>query len=143
MPVTREERKALEKYCKRYSFTDERISFKANRMFAYFTDQDDVDYRVDFRTIRRKKKPKFNSVLNKKHWFEVTAKKIHGDKYDYSKLSDIFFITDKVTLICPVHGEFKIRARNHIEQRQGCDRCRRDKLKLKKEWKTQLRLKTN
>lgn len=47
---------------------------------------------------------------------------IHGNKYDYSNL-----IYTKahgmVTLICPKHGEFIIKACNHTNQKQGCAKC--------------------
>lgn len=40
------------------------------------------------------------------------AKKIHGDKYNYSKVNYIDSHTP-VTIICPTHGEFK-QVRLHI-----------------------------
>lgn len=53
--------------------------------------------------------------------FIKKAKKIHGDKYDYSKV--IFNkITDYVNIICPKHGEFKQIAHNHL-QGHGCPFC--------------------
>lgn len=59
-------------------------------------------------------------------YFIREAKKIHGDKYDYSKsISDGAF--GKVTIICPVHGEFKQSARNHLRG-EGCKKCAMDKL---------------
>lgn len=49
------------------------------------------------------------------------AKKVHGDKYDYSKT---FFnkVTDDVTIICPIHGEFTQQMRQHYRG-QGCPEC--------------------
>jgi len=38
--------------------------------------------------------------------FIEEARKIHGDKYDYSKVKFID-TTTKVKIICPIHGEFK------------------------------------
>ena len=54
--------------------------------------------------------------------FIEKAQKIHGLKYDYSKLPIIFNITDKIKIICPIHGEFEKRANNHLSG-QGCKEC--------------------
>jgi hypothetical protein len=49
------------------------------------------------------------------------AKEIHGDKYDYSKVT---FRTsnDKVTIICPIHGEFQQKIQKHTKG-QKCPNC--------------------
>jgi hypothetical protein len=49
--------------------------------------------------------------------FIKRAKKIHGDKYDYSK-TECKKSHDDITIICKKHGEFKQKAYNHIN---GCD----------------------
>lgn len=45
----------------------------------------------------------------------------HGDKYDYSKVvyEDCH---NKITIICPVHGEFNQKASNHLRG-DGCPKC--------------------
>lgn len=53
--------------------------------------------------------------------FIEKAKKIHGDKYDYSKVGYINNKT-KVCIICPIHGEFYIRPDMHLNG-QGCKKC--------------------
>lgn len=50
------------------------------------------------------------------------AKKIHGDKYDYSKVEYIGN-NKKVCIICPEHGEFWIKPNNHLSEKQGCPVC--------------------
>lgn len=46
---------------------------------------------------------------------------IHNNKYDYSKV--IFnTITDKVTIICPIHGEFRQTLHEHTNE-SGCPKC--------------------
>lgn len=52
------------------------------------------------------------------------AIKIHGNKYDYSKV-DYSSIYDKVCIICPEHGEFWQTAISHIAKHQhnGCPEC--------------------
>ena len=47
--------------------------------------------------------------------------KTHKNKYDYSKVH-YKGTKNKVTIICPIHGEFMQNASNHI-QGQGCPRC--------------------
>jgi len=53
--------------------------------------------------------------------FIEKARKIHGDKYDYSKVEYTNTKT-KVCIICPIHGEFWITPHNHIQHR-GCKKC--------------------
>ena len=64
--------------------------------------------------------------------FIQDAKKIHGDKYDYSKVN---YVNDsvKVCIICPVHGEFFKTPSNHLHKKwaQGCPDCSRLKLSKK------------
>ena len=47
--------------------------------------------------------------------------KIHGTKYDYSKVSYNWF-TKKVVIICKTHGDFKQNIYNHING-NGCPKC--------------------
>lgn len=54
--------------------------------------------------------------------FLVKAKEIHGDKYDYSKVKYIS-CDKKVTIICPIHGEFLQTPDSHIYQKSGCIKC--------------------
>ena len=50
------------------------------------------------------------------------AKKVHGDKYDYSKVKKIENNKEKINIICPIHGEFSQRIDKHL-QGQGCPKC--------------------
>lgn len=58
--------------------------------------------------------------LTTEEWIQK-AHKIHGDKYDYSKV-DYINSRSKVCIICPIHGEFYQLANNHL-QGIGCPRC--------------------
>ena len=49
------------------------------------------------------------------------SKKLHGDKYDYSKVS-YTKNTEEVIIICGIHGEFKQKASNHLSG-HGCRTC--------------------
>ena len=53
--------------------------------------------------------------------FIDNAKKMHGDKYDYSKVEYKDYRT-KVCIICPVHGEFWQTPTNHLCG-EGCPQC--------------------
>ena len=54
--------------------------------------------------------------------FISDSRKVHGDKYDYSKVDYINSKT-KVCIICPEHGEFWQLPGNHINKIQGCPTC--------------------
>lgn len=54
--------------------------------------------------------------------FITKARAIHDDKYDYSKVVYRNF-RSPVTIICPIHGEFKQAPHNHIILKQGCAGC--------------------
>ena len=56
-----------------------------------------------------------------KEIFIERARKIHGDKYDYSKVEYIDNKT-KVCIICPIHGEFWQRPYEHWHGK-GCKKC--------------------
>lgn len=55
-------------------------------------------------------------------WFIESAQEVHGNLYDYSKVV-YTAAKDKVTIICPVHGEFKQLASGHLSG-YGCLKCR-------------------
>lgn len=57
--------------------------------------------------------------------FIEKCKLIHGNKYDYSKT--VFSgIKNKITVICPKHGEFTLTADKHINSKRGCPFCSRN-----------------
>ena len=53
--------------------------------------------------------------------FIERARKAHGTRYDYSLVS-YKQLKDKVTIICPDHGNFKQRAESHM-MGYGCNKC--------------------
>ena len=63
--------------------------------------------------------------------FIERAKKIHGNKYDYSKVEYVNNET-KICIICSKHGEFWMRPNSHISQKQGCPICRNEGIAKKK-----------
>ncbi len=57
--------------------------------------------------------------------FIAKAKRVHGDKYDYSLVSyerhDL-----PVKIVCPVHGEFEQKPYHHLAD-HGCRKCADDR----------------
>lgn len=62
--------------------------------------------------------------MTKTEEFIEKARKVHGDKYDYSKVEYVNSKT-KVKIICPVHGEFEQTPNSHLIGR-GCRKCKSD-----------------
>ena len=59
-------------------------------------------------------------AMGKKAFIEK-ARKVHGNKYDYSEVNYVNNKT-KVIIICPVHGKFEQRPDEHLKGR-GCQKC--------------------
>ena len=64
---------------------------------------------------------KYTSTID----FINKSKKIHSDKYDYSKV-DYVRANKKVCIICPEHGEFWQTPNSHLNGK-GCPMCSRNK----------------
>lgn len=57
----------------------------------------------------------------KEHFIEC-ARKVHGNKYDYS-LVEFKNYREKILIICKKHGEFKQKLSKHLYDKQGCRKC--------------------
>ena len=73
------------------------------------------------------------------------AKKVHGDKYDYSLITEYKNDRTKYPIICPEHGVFYQAFNNHIKGKQGCPicgraKCDRERALTLEEWKTKANL---
>jgi DNA polymerase III, epsilon subunit and related 3''-5'' exonucleases len=53
--------------------------------------------------------------------FIAEAKEIYGDRYDYNKV-DYKNRDNRVTVVCPIHGDFQVYAREHLDGK-GCPKC--------------------
>ena len=73
------------------------------------------------REIAKAKVNKYNTL-----YFIEKAIEIHGDKHDYSNVQ-CFNATDKVEIICSVHGKFEQIANQHL-QGHGCPKCNFDQM---------------
>lgn len=58
--------------------------------------------------------------------FVEKAMRVHGDKYDYSKV-DYVKAHEKVCIVCREHGEFFMKPNYHLSG-EGCPRCRDSRL---------------
>lgn len=66
-----------------------------------------------------------NYVMSKKlttEEFIAKAKEIHGEKYDYSKVTYTNSHT-KVIITCLIHGDFEQSPVKHVNNSQGCSKC--------------------
>ena len=61
-----------------------------------------------------------NHIPTTEEWIKK-ARKVHGDKYDYSKVDYVNNYT-KVCIICPEHMEFWQEANSHLRG-HGCPKC--------------------
>jgi Zn finger protein HypA/HybF involved in hydrogenase expression len=59
-------------------------------------------------------------------------KKVHSDKYDYSKVNYINAM-EKVEIICPKHGSFWQSPNNHLSSGHGCPKCTSTRSKAEEE----------
>ena len=73
----------------------------------------------------------YKNMTNKKTTAEFIeeARKIHGDKYDYSKVEYVNCET-KVCIICPKHGEFWQTPYKHTKVKHGCPFCSSSKMEI-------------
>jgi hypothetical protein len=72
-------------------------------------------------------------VVDNVNEFIKKSKKIHGERYDYSKCVYVNS-SSKVNIICKEHGLFKQKPNNHIGKGYGCSKCRNRISKLENKW---------
>lgn len=77
------------------------------------------------------KQCKFDNQFLNTEKFIIMAKKIHNNKYNYSK-SIYSYFKNKVIIICPHHGEFEQSIKSHLSG-SGCLKCSRDANKIGRE----------
>lgn len=55
--------------------------------------------------------------------FIKKARKIHGDRYDYSQIQKYNNNSTKMEIVCKEHGSFLMTANAHLSQKQNCPEC--------------------
>ena len=122
--------------------TKEKFIERATKLFNGFYDYSKVEFndsKKDYITIIC---PKHGEFRHKVHWhlaghgctqcaieksrittdaFVARAMELHKEKYDYSK-SNIVRTKDEITIVCPIHGEFKQTIESHLKG-SGCPIC--------------------
>lgn len=63
-----------------------------------------------------------------KEQFIAKARRVHGDRYDYSLVNYVNYRTS-VQIICPKHGMFPQSPDHHCDRKQGCPDCKRERLR--------------
>lgn len=71
--------------------------------------------------------------------FIEKARKVHGNKYDYSKVEYTGNNKSKICIICPEHGEFWQKANAHLNG-QGCPKCYNNILKTTEQFIKQAKI---
>jgi len=82
-------------------------------------------------TRKNVRKKEWKDIMRKRimtNEFIKKAKRIHKDKYDYSK-SVYVRGHDGILIICPIHGEFSQQPYSHLAG-HGCMKCRNEKLPI-------------
>lgn len=62
-----------------------------------------------------------NYTLTVSEFIEM-ASKVHNNKYNYEKVDFKWMTKEKITIICPIHGEFQQVPLTHIKG-MGCGKC--------------------
>ena len=61
--------------------------------------------------------------------FIIQAKIIHKNKYSYEKTIYTNAL-ERVTITCPLHGDFEQIASDHVNKRTGCSKCNEERKRL-------------
>ena len=64
----------------------------------------------------------------------IKAKKLHNNRYDYTKVNYGKNAHEKIIITCRQHGDFKISPNSHLSKKNGCPIC--SKIKSKRKLKT-------
>jgi len=114
-------KKSIEIYGDKYSYS--KVDYKGNKIKVTITCSIHGDWEVTPNNfLRGSECPKcYGTPKHTNEEFVVKATKIHGDKYDYSKV-DYSGLKKKIIIGCPIHGEFSQYASAHLNG-SGCPVC--------------------
>jgi len=88
-----------------YQTTPHRLVQGANCKYCYYERE------------KKNKTNKLDKVLSE-------IKRIHGDKYEYPNIESEYVTSkSKLTIICPIHGEFHQSYNKHVSHHHGCPLC--------------------
>lgn len=109
-------------------FDYSKVNFTTTKKNITLIDSDGIEYNFYARSLLEGCVPTIRSAVDKNKAFEVLARKIHGDKYDYSK-SIYVSRNNKIDIICKKHGLFSQIAGTHLSG-SGCNVCNPPKDKI-------------
>ena len=75
--------------------------------------------------------PKCKLGISNLEEFIRVAKEKYGNKFTYDKVQ-FKNLSEKVTITCPIHGDFDITPKNFLEAKYGCTKCYQETRKSKK-----------
>lgn len=88
-------------------------------------DEFGIEYKTKPNDLLRGTNPSLKSAINPNKGFELKAKVVHGDIYDYSLV--VYKDSRKpVCIICKKHGEFNQKPIDHL-RKSGCPKCGLDR----------------
>ena len=122
-------RKGLRKFGDRFDYSKTEYKNAKTNVLITCLVKDHGDFEINpSNFLTRGRCQKCGKESDRKHrthtiaQFLIKARKVHGDKYDYSKVNYINEKT-KVIIICPIHGEFLQTPRSHLVGGSGCPIC--------------------
>ena len=65
-------------------------------------------------------------MKNLKEKFLEKARAKFGDKYEYP--GEYISSTQQITVVCPIHGAFKVTPKGHLQSKTGCNKCARQQI---------------
>lgn len=130
-------RKALRKHGDRYDYSnviyvksDKKVEIIC-RVEGHEPFPQTPDKHIQGRGCRKCQYKKLSDKRMTKEEFIEKARKIHGYKYDYSKVEYINYNKD-VIITCNIHGDFPQTPHHHLNG-CGCSACRADERRMTKE----------
>jgi len=67
--------------------------------------------------------------------FIRNANKLHENKYCYDQIN-YKYAREKVDIMCPLHGGFSVTPHKHLNRKQGCPTCKKDKKAIENKQKS-------
>ena len=128
--VSKIERFIVNRYIKRFllKFINFEILRMSGKRILYLiaSNRSGYTYRIRFDKVKGMQRPTGMQIINKLEVFLIQAETVHGDKYDYSLVTEEDLAYEhKFPVICNKegHGTFYTHRSRHIQQRKGCPVC--------------------
>jgi hypothetical protein len=98
------------------------LTFSDNiKDYIIVSDQHNIRYKISQDSLLQGRCPTIDSAISKNEYIKTKGNTIHDNKYNYTNL-DYKNAKTKLSIICPIHGEFKQQLNAHING-SGCIKC--------------------